>query len=394
MNDSATAERFSLTDKELAARANQEATFLVTKLLPKARVSRNKRFLELGSIGGEEGQSLKINLTGHVGWWTDFSAAEGSREYSGDIWKLVAIVRYGGVNRDALANAAKWIKSTLGLDNLDPNRVLAVRREIQERQRKIDAEAEAERESRARSAWFLWSKAVRLPGTPAESYLIGRGIDFRKLGKTPGSLRYRPDVWCMERSSRENPIKFPAMVAGIVRYDPDQAKTVHVATHRTYLNIDGWDHATRSGPVSVVKIRDRRGREKSHKHTLGQYAGGHVPVWKGEHDCTLWDIPEGTAVYVSEGIEDGASLAMAFPERRIVAAVAIANMGGMHFPPQIGPVVFIGQNDPTDSKAVDAFERAIERQQDAGRQVETLFPPAGYKDFNDLLMGKRQAGPE
>jgi hypothetical protein len=389
VSDSATAERFSLTDKELAARANQEATFLVTKLLPKARLSRNKRFLELGSIDGEEGQSLKINLTGHVGWWTDFSAAEGSREYSGDIWKLVAIVRFGGVSRDALAKAAMWIKSTLGLDNLDPDRVMAVRREIQERQRKIDAEAEAERESRARSAWFLWQYGVRLPGTPAESYLVGRGIDFRKQGKTPGSLRYRPDVWCMEIRAKR-----PAMLAGIVRYDPEQSKTVHVATHRTYLNIEGWDHATRSGPVSVVKIRDRRGREKSHKHTLGQYAGGHVPIWKGEHDCTLWDIPEGTPVYVSEGFEDGASLAMAFPERRIVAAIAIANMGGMLFPPQVGPVVFIGQNDPLNSKAVDAFERAIERQQEAGHQVETLFPPVGYKDFNDLLMGKRQTGPE
>lgn len=380
---------FALTDKDLAARANQEATFIVGKLLPAARISSNKKFLELGSIDGEKGQSLKINLTGHVGWWTDFSAAKGTADYSGDIWKLVAIVRFGGANRDGLAKAAAWIKSTLGLDNLNPERVMAVRREIQEKQRKIDAEAEAERESRARSAWFLWSNALRLPGTPAESYLQGRGIDFRQLGKSPGALRYRPDVWCMEIRAKR-----PAMVASIIRHDADRDRLVHVATHRTYLDISSWDHATRTGPVSVVKVRDARGRLKSHKHTLGSYAGGHVPVWKGTHDCPLWSIPEGTPVYVSEGIEDGASLAMAFPERRIVAAVAISNMGGMLFPPQVGPVIFVGQNDPTDSKAVEAFEAAIARQQEAGREVQTIFPPQGYKDFNDLLMGKRQTGPE
>lgn len=382
----------SLSEDELAARANHAAAFLVEKLRLPAQLSSGKKFLELGSIAGDPGQSLKINLTGNVGLWTDFSAAKGSEDYSGNMWQFVAIHRFGGRHREGLAAAAAWIKSTLGLDELSPDRLQSVRREIQEAQEKIDREAEAARASRSRSAWFLWRDAVALPATPAEAYLRARGIDFRQLGRAPGSLRYRPDIWCPVRSTSENRLKFPAMVAGIIRHDADQAKLVHVATHRTYLDLAEWDHAARSGAVRVVKVPDPKGRLKSHKHTLGSYAGGHVPVWKGAHDCSLWDVPEGTPVYVSEGIEDGASIAMGFPDRRVVAAVAISNMGGMLFPPQIGPVVFIGQNDPLDSKAVEAFEAAIKRQQQAGRQVETIFPPAGFKDFNDLLMGKRKDG--
>jgi hypothetical protein len=76
--------------------------------------------------------------------------------------------------------------------------------------------------------------------------------------------------------------------------------------------------------------------------------------------------------------------------------VALANMGGLLLPPQAGPLIFIGQRDPIDGKALEAFERAVARQQEQaaaqGRPMpEIVWPGEGYKDFNDQLMGKRMA---
>jgi hypothetical protein len=93
----------------------------------------------------------------------------------------------------------------------------------------------------------------------------------------------------------------------------------------------------------------------------------------------------GTPVYVSEGIEDGLSVAFADPSLTVVAGVALANMGGLELPPQAGPLVFIGQNDAIDGKAVEAFERAIARQQLAAREAgrpdapKLFFPQAAIQ---------------
>jgi hypothetical protein len=107
-------------------------------------------------------------------------------------------------------------------------------------------------------------------------------------------------------------------------------------------------------------------------------------------------MPAGTPVYVSEGIEDGLSVAIADPALTVVAGVALANMGGLELPPQAGPLVFIGQNDAIDGKAVEAFERAVARQQEAARTAnrpmpKLFFPPPQFKDFNDQLLGKAMA---
>jgi hypothetical protein len=205
------------------------------------------------------------------------------------------------------------------------------------------------------------------------SYLEARGIDFAKLGRMPGSLRYRPDVWCPERRG-----KYPAMIACIM--GPDAL----LGVHRTYLDISAWSHRLRKGWVEKAKVENP-------KLSLGVYAGGCIPLWKGQCRKTLREIDAGTPVYVSEGIEDGLSIAMARPELRIVAGVALANIGGLELPPQAGPIVLIGQNDPIGSKAAEAFERSVQRQQEAERKVQFIFPPPEFKDFNDQLMGRRMA---
>ena len=90
-----------------------QAERFARELLPGGRKEGN--FFCAGSVGGEAGQSLKVNLSGAmIGKWTDFSAAEGTDEYSGDILKLIAVVKFGGWgSSEQKSKAIAWAKSWL-----------------------------------------------------------------------------------------------------------------------------------------------------------------------------------------------------------------------------------------------------------------------------------------
>jgi hypothetical protein len=366
------------TPREIEEALRARVDRLVPELLPGAQ--RDGGAWKAASVDGGPGTQLDVPRSGpKAGCWTDFSEAPGSDRYSGDMLKLICVVKFGGwsAGNEARAKAIAWAKSWLGWDDLDRNKLRTVAPPPGARE--IDLEAEgAEQAERRRKAAALWHGSVPIRGTPAETYLRGRGIDFERLGRIPNSLRYCPDCWCKLRGS-----KHPAMIACIMALEGEL-----LAVHRTYLDLS----AGKRGGVSVFKLPpDAKGRRKSHKLSMGTYAGGCIPLWKGASQATLREVPAGTPVYVSEGIEDGLSVALARPEARVVAGVALSNMGRVALPPQAGPLIFIGQNDPLTGKAVEAFERVIGRQQEARgvKNVQLIFPQPAFKDFNDQLLGKR-----
>jgi hypothetical protein len=217
---------------------------LVPELLTGAM--RDGAFWCAGSVAGEAGQSLKVNRAGaRRGCWTDFSAAEGTDEYAGDMLKLICVVHFGGWSRgnEARGKAIQWAKGWLGWEQIDPDRLQKVRREADARAAAADKAAVIEAEGKRESAWAMWSGAVAIAGTPAEAYLRGRGIDFERLGRIPGSLRFMPDCWCSIRS-RATRQKYPAMVAAVYR------GSEFAAVHRTFLDVS----AGKGGPVSAVKV--------------------------------------------------------------------------------------------------------------------------------------------
>jgi hypothetical protein len=345
--------------------------------------TRDGGFWSCASVDGGAGTQMKVNRQGpRRGLWTDFSEAEGTDRYSGDMLQLIAVVKFQGWSQSK-ADAIKWAKSWLKWDDLGNDRsgrkLDEIRREADRRAAAAEEEATREAEKKRTSAWAMWSGAVGIAGTPAEAYLRGRGIDFERLGRIPGSLRYLPNCWCPVRRGQH-----PAMIASI--YLGSDFK----GAHRTYLDVSQGKH----GPVRVIKVGEPK--PKSHKMSLGPYTGGCIVLHKGGRSGSLADMPAGTSVYVSEGIEDGLSVAMADPKLTVVAGVALANMGSLVLPPQAGPLVFIGQNDAIDGKAVEAFERAVAKQQRAAREAgrpmpQLFFPPPQFKDFNDQLMGKVMA---
>ena len=110
----------------------------------------------------------------------------------------------------------------------------------------------------------------------------------------------------------------------------------------------------------------------------------------------------GSEIYISEGIEDGVTVAMLDPSRFIVTAGTLGNIGAMKLPAHIGDITIIGQNDPDGSPADESFEKQIGKQQVqadehglAGdgevRRVKILWPDRKFKDFNDQINGKIMA---
>jgi hypothetical protein len=318
---------------------------LARELFPAGRREGNE--LKLGSMAGEAGRSLSICLRGtKAGVWADFASGQG-----GDALDLVAEALYRGDKRQALAWARRW----LGLSDdtaAEPARPA---------QAPPDTSGK-DAERRTAFAWRVFEAAEpRLAGTPADLYLRGRAIDLRELGRQPRALRFHPALACAEVGR-----DLPAMVAAVT--GPDGR---FVAVHRTWLEQrpDGWGKAALAAPKKV----------------LGSLRGGCIRLWRGASGVPLAQAAEGEVVLLAEGIETGLSIAMACPERRILAAVSVGNLAQMVLPEAVREVVIAADNDAPGSQASTALQCAIDRFAREGRTVKVARSPVG-SDFNDGLM--------
>lgn len=279
---------------------------------------------------------------------------------------LVAALRCNGDKGEAV----KWAKAYLGLDGAD--------RAVLERQRRaaaaVQRNAAADREKDARRrrglAFEIWTQSVHpIDGTPADTYLRGRGIALDALGYRPRSLRFHRELAHPETGELA-----PALVACIAGPDGRFA-----AVHRTFLQVRP------DGTVGkLAGVRDA-------KMTLGGYAGGCIRLWRGHDRSAFGKAPPGSGIALVEGIEDGLTLALANPARRVAVTVSLSNLGGIVLPAAYQHVAICADNDASGSQAEAALARAVERLRRQGRVVEIKRPPAGFKDFNAMLAGPAPA---
>jgi hypothetical protein len=337
----------------------------------------------VGSINGELGSSMKIWATS--GAWKDYNP--GARRAGGNMLHFVAHHEFEG----DLGKTIQHYKSHFGLDDKDPARIAKVLRAADADREKVKKRDDADTKRTRNAAFALWAGSKDEPsphivGTPALAYLEHRVPGFASLGKVPNCLRYRPDVSCAVRATRENRAKYPALLAGI--YD---LAGNFLAVHRTYLDLTDWDFASKSGVVRNVKVQDDKGRWKSHKSSFGRFGvqGGSIPLWKGKSRTSLAKLPEGEKVYVSEAIEKAFAWAVTHPDHHVRCAVSLDQIGNVALPPQAGPLVILADNDPYGSDAQATLERVIAKHEAQGRTVELVYPPAGYKGFDDYLKGER-----
>lgn len=343
--------------RDVARGLAQHIEALAGEIFPAGRNDRHAGQWCIGSLAGEPGQSLRIELRGEKqGLWCEHADGTG-----GDALDLVAQV----LCRGDRAEARRWGIQWLGLS------------EDERQARRPPApppkppESDDEKRQRAHGRWL--SASPHLRGTPAADYLLGRGIDLARLGRQPGALRYHAELWTEGRH-------WPAMVALI-----QDGAGRPIGCHRTFL---ARDQAGRWGKAPIGG---------GAKKVLGLHTGGMIPLWRGASGVPIRQAPEGDRVIICEGIEDGLTLALAAPDYRVLACVTIGNMQHLVLPPAIREVLIAGDNDPEMIRLLDGRERphparlalaaAIRRWQHEGRRVLIAFAGGGAKDFNDRLRG-------
>lgn len=206
-----------------------------------------------------------------------------------------------------------------------------------------DADRKADAKRRADQAFRVWKEAQPIQGTPAETYLRGRGITC----ELPDKLRYITDCWHGATATRH-----PAMVALI-------DGSADFAVHRTYLRADGTGKADIDPPKAM----------------LGATAGGAV---------RLTDAPG--PLVVAEGIETALSLACGLlrTPATIWAALSTSGLRGLLLPVETGRLTIAPDGDAAGQSAAYAL---AERAHAAGWTVSTLPAPNG-RDWNDILTMK------
>lgn len=360
----------AISVREIEMQARQHAEAIGRECLPGA--IKDGAFLKAGSLAGERGSSLVLNLQGsNRGMWRDWST--GGQD-QGDMVILVERTKFGG-NR---GKAVQWLKSWLGIDDLDTGRLAQVRAQVARIDADLEAEAAQEAEAKKRGARALWLKGQPIDGTPAAAYLEGRGITLQALGQWPGALRYFPEVW-----NRDAGVKLPCMLAQMILPTGE-----HVATHRTWLG-----RCPRTRRWVKACDADLGVSRKGCKKVTGRSKGAFVPLRKGASRLSMGQMRRPEALYTAEGIENALSAAVKKPDARIVAAYSLGNLGMIEFPPAIETIVLIGDRDEAPAgadateiekaqKKIEAFERAIARQQSRGHRVQIILPPPGLKDMN------------
>jgi hypothetical protein len=368
----------------VAGQLNDRAETLAGLLLP-GGVRAGKFWRSSGATLGAAGDSHMLQLNGPKrGSWANYLLDESDPAGKGDMLKLVQLT----VGNGSFGEAMRWAAGWLGISGaIDPAALARQRDRARLAEAKRERALADETERKRLSAQAMWLHATPFSGTPAQRYLEGRGIAFAAIGRMPRALRFRADVWHDETRR-----KLPAMLTAYFGLDGE-----HRATHATYLTRlpDGsWDKLP---PVETVNPRTGEVKlAKCAKKTFSpSYKGAHIPLNKGTCRAPLGQIAPGTPVYVSEGIEDGLTVAMADPARRVVAAGTLGNIGRLELPRQAGDLVIVGQRDAPGSPAERSLEKQLAAQQRAaqadgsGRRVLMLWPGAGFKDFNDELRGVR-----
>jgi hypothetical protein len=328
---------------------------LCRELFP-AGVKEGHEF-RVGSLAGEKGRSMAVNLGARAGVWSDFAAGR-----SGDALDLVAGALFGGDKKKAFQWAKRWLgleDSSIGASAARPDFA-----EI-ERRRKVAEAAKArqarEDENKRDLIRRLWDSCrPEISATPVDDYLMGRGIDLRALGRPPRALRFHPALKEPEQGRR-----FPAMVAAVAGPDGTLA-----AVHRTFL-------MGRPGSVTKAPMNDP-------KMSLGRLAGGCIPIWRGNSGEPLRRAHPGEAVVLTEGIEDALTVALACPGRRVLCAVSLANMARVWLPAAIKTVVIHAHNED-GPEAEAALLKAVRFHAAQGREVRIARAPGGAKDFNDVV---------
>lgn len=207
-----------------------------------------------------------------------------------------------------------------------------------------EAERRAEVMKRAAQAERLWREAQPIAGTPAATYLQGRGITC----PLPPVLRFHGAAWHGPTARH-----WPALVGLVEGGDG-------FAVHRTYLRSDG---------------KGKAGLDGGDKLMLGATSGGAVRLTEGP-----------MRLVAGEGIESTLSLACGLLDgpATLWAALSTSGLRKLRLPVRPGRLTVASDGDMPGREAAHAL---AEQAHALGWAVGRLDPGDGA-DFNDILQGE------
>lgn len=193
-----------------------------------------------------------------------------------------------------------------------------------------------------------------IEGTPAAAYLRSRGIEIDLPHTLLFSRIAPPQIEGNGVLAANGPDPLPALIAVITNPAGEL-----VGIQRTYLTEDGRKAAT-TDPKGKVKF------------SLGNPLGGAIQLG-----------PPAASILVTEGLEDGLTLAQALG-RSVWVAAGTKMLAAMAFPPSVRAVVIGADGDEPGRVAADNAAAAYS---EAGLAVRIMRPASGFKDFNAQLLG-------
>jgi hypothetical protein len=315
--------------------------------------------------------SFRIGLGGrHRGVVVDFAEDQRGFNLFEFVRRCIGAAESAEGVRETIAEARRF----LGLELQDEAALARARA----RSAAIAAQVAAERDQAARDldrnrkeAKSMWLAGHPLAaGDPVWSYLAGRGIALDQLpGEKPGALRAHSSLW--EAESRR---PYPTMLAAVS--DPSTGQ--FLAVHRTYLS-----------SVNGLWVKAAIGAAKK---TWPSFAGGVIAVWRGSRTTSIrhHDSAKHGPLWLTEGIEDALSIALARPDRSVAATVSVGNLANIALPPAARDLVLAQDNDGENPAVAAAIDAALARWAEEGRTVRTWRAPVG-KDANDVLRGVEAA---
>lgn len=187
----------------------------------------------------------------------------------------------------------------------------------------------------------LWDMSRPLPGTPAEQYLRRRSIPIFSRG-----LRFHPRT---PLGRGKLAVFRPALIAAL------HERSDFVALQRTFL--DAYE--------------PRRARDLANpRRMLGRPGRGAVML-----------APATDRLGLAEGVETALS-AMILLGIPVWATLGNERFGHVAIPDTVTHLILLPDNDRGGRIGV---ARALDAYVAPGRTIDTLLPPAGFNDWNDVL---------
>jgi hypothetical protein len=287
--------------------------------------------------GWRIGSSTKISKNGR---WYDFKLQQGG------FGAVTLIVHYGACTPE---EAATWAQSWLA-QHPQPGPCGGADED--------DDAKEDSADTLQRRAYIEATYAARLPiaGTPAETYLTGRGLDPAQL---------RPEIvermgWLANYRGTEGALVFPYT---------DEAGGLQ-GLHYIFVTPTG-----EKSPLTPARMT-RRGS----------------PKWRTAGRALLrFDFGAGPEMTITEGLENALAVSLTGADR-VVAVGAVNAYGRCRLPDAVETVVLAhdGDDPATKAAAVQAYHRGVVRYLGQGLTLRMTSPPIG-RDPNDVL---KRDGPD